>query len=358
MKKWYSVPLTEEEILFGVRSGMISVAIGPAIDPGNTVVDAIEVYGIDRKYIDEFIPTCYWSEEERRCSLFQADLQTSSSVFEQELDTKLQASVTALSDLRDSSPESNITLSTKHRSLIQNILEVTLISRTEKLKHSTENLIPLLEPDESLRGYLYAEYLLLGAIQQLESAWSTLNGTREALHTNMEGWRSTYPVVKHCLEVVSNVARHRPMIYLQSSEKVSEKHLVSKLSFATISCEVVLAGLNQSVPCHDLIDIPGGVIEMILTEMILELNTDQGKHLGDFSTVRKFLESENSNVVRLTCKAICSFCLQQSPSQEGRDLFTLMQGTRQVAYQCDSCGLCPLTGVRYTLLEEENFDIE
>ena len=50
MKRWYDIPLTDEEMMLGIRCGFIVIGIGSSIDFSNPpIIDAIEVYGKLRK---------------------------------------------------------------------------------------------------------------------------------------------------------------------------------------------------------------------------------------------------------------------------------------------------------------------
>ena len=53
LRRWYDIPLTDEEILLGVRLGCVCVGIGPSFDTSSSppCVDAVEVYGKKREDI-------------------------------------------------------------------------------------------------------------------------------------------------------------------------------------------------------------------------------------------------------------------------------------------------------------------
>lgn len=60
VKKWYSLPLTDEEIALSIRNGILSVGIGQAFDSSsNIVVDSVEVYAAERSSIETWLPKSY-----------------------------------------------------------------------------------------------------------------------------------------------------------------------------------------------------------------------------------------------------------------------------------------------------------
>ena len=70
------------------------------------------------------------------------------------------------------------------------------------------------------------------------------------------------------------------------------------------------------------------------------------------SQIREFLDVANVS----TCEAISTF-FQDNESEQNKssipDLFVQLEAARRVGYQCDSCGICPMKKVRYTILEED-----
>ena len=50
VKRWYDMPLTDEEIMLSIRSGFVCVSIGASFDKSNNpILDAVEVYCKKRK---------------------------------------------------------------------------------------------------------------------------------------------------------------------------------------------------------------------------------------------------------------------------------------------------------------------
>ena len=51
-KRWYDLPLTDEEIYFAVRSGFVRINISSCYDIANTpCVDAVEAYALECSHI-------------------------------------------------------------------------------------------------------------------------------------------------------------------------------------------------------------------------------------------------------------------------------------------------------------------
>jgi hypothetical protein len=56
-KRWHDLPLTLEEVIVAVRSGVISIGVGPAVDSGNNpLIDSMEVYAIEKRKILNLFP--------------------------------------------------------------------------------------------------------------------------------------------------------------------------------------------------------------------------------------------------------------------------------------------------------------
>lgn len=358
MKKWYSMPLTNEEIALGVRNGMIAVGIGPCFDSSNnSSVDSIEVYAIEREEAAAWIPKTYIKgitetaeEKEVACDLLN-DID-----IEDEATHGLLLSSKSLAHLSELCPQSAHPAATNERDFLRTLVEDTSFTKNKSLSNSVRSLLMKLEPDERMRSSLYDESILRGWSKAVLAASKRFDETLSIESYGGTCWDGVRTILRECLLSVTKIARERPMIYLQSMENLTENNL--KGSLGTDMSRMCLLGATRQLPCLDLIGGPGGVIDLCLTEIAIDLNTERGKHLAKFDIVKNFLECSNSQVAEISCRAISSFCQRQgAPNLDSTDLFRLLQGTRLVAYKCDSCGICPMKEVRYTFLEEA-LDIE
>ena len=359
MKKWYSLPLTNEEIALGVRNGMVSLGIGASFDSSsNSSVDCVEVYVAEREKVARWIPISYIKHDGAQ----KADSSSRAMSLLYNTDENISGrglilSARTLAALCEISPGSSQNFKDEQRVILKSIVEDTAFTRDKVLSEAIRDLVKNLEPSDRLRNSLYDESILRGCMKILDEAKDLGDASTMTSADDKTRWDATSVILRDCLRAVSQIARERPMNYLQCMVNAAENDS-STGSIATDTCELILEGDRRSFPCVDLIDGQGGLIELCLTEIAIELNTDRGSNLAKFDAVKQFLQSSNRNVVESTCRAVSAFCRRQGGTNPGdTDLFRLLQGTRIVAYKCDSCGLCPLKDVRYTFLEEA-FDIE
>ncbi len=358
VKKWYSLPLTNEEIALGVRHGIVSIGIGPPFDSSSSSsVDSIEVYVTERERLAKWIPMSYIASDGEQSVESYLDAVDSQSGGDNDITCRrLIQSARALATLCEISPNSPQHIAECQRQVLRTLVEDTVFTRNDDLSETVKGLLKKLEPNERLRNSLYDECVLRGCMKILANAKVFFNES-DMSHANEDTrWDATHSILRDCLDAVSKIARERPMNYLKCVENASEND-ASVESIASHASKMIIEGIRRSLPCRGLIDRPGGLIELCLTEIAIELNTERGKSLAKFDVVKQFLQSSNRDVADLSCQAVSDFCRRQGTTNSGGGLFRLLQGTRIVAYKCDSCGLCPLKDVRYTFLEEA-FDIE
>lgn len=366
VKKWYSLPLTDEEIALSIRNGILSVGIGQAFDSSsNIVVDSVEVYAAERSSIETWLPKSYFPAE----GTFQPDLRSpsphpSSAVSEKEHDVSngLILSARALSFLCELVGSTKL-ISDTERSFLRQLVQDTALDRDKIVSKTIHTLLERLEPDGRSRKSFYDESILFGCSKALSRSKEIVNeSVMMDFDEDASRWGALRLVLQDCLQAASSIARERPMNYLQSMENIVESDFSSG-SVAVDASKMLLEGLRRSSHFEDLVGGPGGIIDLSLTEMAIERNTDapHSKQFAKFDDIRRFLESNKAPVVDRCCEAISTFCRNHGGAEraanETPDLFTLLQHARLVAYQCDSCALCPMKGTRYTLLEED-YDIE
>ena len=356
VKKWYSLPLTKEEIALAVRNGFMSLAIGPSFDTSNNaVIDSIEVFAMERSHLESSLPKSYFSSKEEIQSELKQRLSRVSirngNVFSNGLSLSTNALI-YFCDLVKVKPN----FTNDGRKLLQQLIQETALERDKNISDCAQGLLKRLEPDERSRHSLQDESLLFACSKALTQAKEMVDDSR---NSNLE------PVaflLRECLETATKIARERPMNYLRSMGNIVEANAAST-SLASDASDIILDGLNSSAHYEELISGRAGIIELSLIEMAIEHNTvaPQSKQSVNFNIIRNFLESNDANVVKCCCDSIALFCKDHGKNDtnanNASDLFTMLQHARLVAYQCDSCALFPIKEIRYTLLEDEH-DIE
>lgn len=367
VKKWYSLPLTEEEIALSVRNGLVSVGIGPAFDSSQSPsIDSIEVYAAERQIVDKWLPKSYFSPV-GASDLTLVERPRNDCSGDSDSSNGLILSAQALAHLCELVGTSKL-IAEGERSFLKQLVQDTALDREKRVNECVEYLLERIEPDTRARKSFYDESILFGCSNALSKSKAVVDESSEAGdgtedRPNISAkWSSVGFVLQDCLKSATLIARERPMNYLQSMEKIVENHMSSG-SIAVDASKLILAGIRNSANCDNLIGGAGGIVDLSLTEMAIELNTDtpHSKQFAKFDVIRGLLESKKIAVVERCCEAVSTFCRTHGggdqASTDKPDLFTLLQHARLVAYQCDSCALFPMKEIRYTLLEE-NHDIE
>ena len=365
VKKWYSLPLTEEEIALSVRNGLVAVGIGQSFDPSNNpLVDSIEVYAAERQMIEKWLPKRFYGLDNSRDQSFYRQVRPMDAS-KSESPNGLMMSVRALAYLGELLG-CNKMMSESERTFLKLLVQDTALDREKDIRGCVESLLEQLEPDTRTRKSFYDESILIGCSKALNNSKTIAeqckahDETEDNSNPNAR-WIAVHDLLHDCSSAATAIARERPMNYLQSMENIVESG-ISSGSIAVDASSIILQGLRTSVDYEDLIGGSGGTVDLILTEMAIVLNTDtpHSKQFAKFEVFRSLLETNKVALVERCCEAVSAFCRNHGADQstlDKPDLFTLLQHARLVAYQCDSCALFPMKEIRYTLPEGNN-DIE
>jgi len=370
LKRWYNIPLTEEEIARGVRTGLISLWIGQSFDPKNApVIDSVEVFARDRNSVNMAYPKNYFASasttgietspklDEETPNLLSSDEQTSSSEDDIITSNGLILSIRATTNLCQLIGPS-VRFSDEGKELLRQLIQVTAVHPEKRLGRSLQVLSSSLDSDSRSRWSFQDENMLAGCSQSLDECNALLNDvacTEGEMHASEDfKWNAIKRILQDCLKASSLIARKRPNNYLQSMGNMQENNFKSG-SIAIEASKLILEGLKRSTGFEELIGGTKGIITLSLTEMAIVVYMDDSTSTKDFvqlSQIREFLDVANLS----TCQAISTF-FQDHESEQMKSgipgLFVQMEAARRVAYQCDSCGLCPMKDVRYTILEED-----
>lgn len=361
-KKWYSLPLTKEEIALGVRSGFISVGIERPFDSSSSIViDAMEVYGMDRESLEQWLPKSYAYPNISTASRPPIALQEQDlDAHQSSEDTNLVHSCQALSNLSEVSGGRRNILS-EEREFLRELVEETALDSCIRVRNSVQNLLKNLEPDARSRTSFLDECILSGCARTVSMSRnaleaSTMESDDDYLVEKNYQQKAIGSLIRDSLQAASRIANERPMNYLKTMENAIESDL-SSASLAVEASKVLITEFAEVEEYQDMISGPEGIIELSLMELAIELNTDSAhsEQFASFTTIRNFLDLRSADFVKRTCDAISNFCaIHGKAERESNDrygLFTLIQHARLVAYQCDSCSLFPMKTLRYTLLE-------
>lgn len=350
VKRWYNVPLTNEEIAMGLRIGFVACWIGPSLDPSKCpVFDGVEVFAIPREHLETVVPTSYFSMPKVTTvdtSLVRMDDDKVTS-------NSLVLSVHALSAFFSlTGPVCQI--SDNGRKLLQQIIEETALHPEKHLRRCIEDLLECVEPNKISRWLLQDESLLVGCTRSLEELKELVKkgACEDSGEEPNATWKLIRIMLKDCLITSSTIARERPINYLQSMGNMLEKKVPGS-SIALEAASLIVGGLRQCSECseeyEDLIVGPEGIVALSLTETAIDLNSDASKSqkFAQFGNIRAFLDDKKVSVVEKCCDAISSFFHESIKTSH--DLFVQLEAARLVVFKCDMCGLCPITGeIRYT----------
>ena len=363
MKRWYNVPLTEEEIACGMRTGFVSLWIGPSFDPTNApIIDSVEVFASDRKSLQSSLPRSYFASMStpRSKDSYNMGMGASETNLSDNEDTfnDLIFGVRATTDLCDLIGPS-IRVSDIGKSLLRQLIQVTTVHPEKELRESLQLLSNSLDSDARSKWSFQDENMLIGCSRSLDECNALLNESGSyiqdsRIYSDDLKWKAIRMVLQDCLKVSALIARERPSNYLQSMGNMQENNLKSG-SIAIEASKLILKGLEKSTGFEELIGGDRGIVTLSLTEMAIVVYMDDSTSTKDFiqiNQIRQFLDVANLS----TCEAISTFFQDNENEQDKNsipDLFVQMEAARRVAYQCDSCGICPMKKVRYTILEDD-----
>lgn len=364
VKKWYCVPLTKDEIALGVRSGFVSVGIERPFDSSSSIViDAIEVYGLQRELLEEWLPKSYiYNPSTTR--------KASGALHEQAIDghqsnesSSLLHSCQALSHLCEISGGRKNALADEW-GFLRELVEETALDSSNLVRDSVQNLLKNFEPDDQSRSSFLDECILSGCSRTVSRSKNAsesfaMEGDDDGHAEKNYQQKAIGSLIRDSLQVALRIANERPINYLKTMTNVIERDLASA-SLAVEASEVLISEFAEVEEFQDIINGSEGVIELSLIELAIELNTitdsTHGKQFASFKTVQNFLELGNADFVKRTCDAISKFCSKhgkaERESSDHQGLFSLILLAR-VAYQCDGCATCPIKKIRYTLLDFE-----
>ena len=325
LKRWYDIPLTDEEILLVAQSGTLTISVGASLDTASSphIINSVEVFAQEKKKLKQFI-LCQKSDDLNKMKMIEDTKKRKS------LDTSIFAiaSICSLLDKKvDLSSQMNL-------ETLKRLIQVTALDSPSdgNCRDHVVNLVRSVETNPHSMQMLLDE--------------GTLHGVSNALKESMVGV-SLIPLklrqrvlskVNDCLDVALLIARDRPMNYKSAIEKL--------ISSGYITCSVALQVkkiLRNCITDTSFVKTSSKCMQLALFESIA--NEDIAiTTFANLELVAEILRCRNGTVVKECCIKL---------AETLKDVQSL---DKVQAYQCDGCTIFPITGTRYTL-EDENIDL-
>ena len=416
VKRWYDLPLTNEEIMLGIRSGFVSLSISSSFDPSNNpLVDALEVYALPVEDLPFAVPPASLSKEiisttegvpvakETSHSEQNKSALKPTCILERNGDEKAKLQLILLSTLRaaqialgDSSyVDAN---SFVDRKFILRSIEATALktqSRDQSVRQNVMDLVQksndnvkgrdLLVDGGTLSGIRKMMATLLVHVERFCNEASTeQNMTTDddamEVDTDSEILKSEKALsylpnilstLNDCLSTALGIVRARPTNYSKSlwentedkngrvSEEEKQKETLALIAGKILSPALSLPGATL---CSGFALACANVVELA----IREIGTEWAPPVESptFYLVAKFLKCTDKDAVRMITGRMVE--VSQTDPEENNAGISGSGGAGKsqpetdkppIAYQCDGCETFPIQRVRYTLEGGHDIDL-
>ncbi len=322
MKRWYDIPLTEEEIMLAVRSGVVTIGIGSSCEAIKSppIIDSFEVYALER----EKLPHLFLSSDE-----YESSNMLSMEGSKKSLDVSI-LTITHLCNLLGKTVDLSSQINKK---TLQRLIQVTALDTpgAGNVRDNVVDLVKSVEKDPLQMQMTLDEGTLHGVSQTLEDL---LCSSRVFTPTSKAHFIAK---TRDCLNVALAIARDRPVNYKSCVEKLISLKQMGK-SITLQAKEVLDAKEVINV------EISTKLVQLCIFEYV---STDGIVHDSNFASLEfigEMLRSKDERTVIESCTKL---------AETLKELQTL--GKVQ-AYKCDGCGIFPITNTRYTL-EDKNIDL-
>jgi len=383
MKRWYDVPLTDEEIILGVRNGFVTVGIGASFDSSKNppLVDAVEVYGQDRAKLTHLFPI---SKELQNLgtvsSTMNKDLSSASLISEEECNRKILnmsiLSVTHVCRLLGKSVKQS---SHQNLKILQRLIQFTALDShgQENVRHHAIDLLKEVESDEQTRQMLLDEGTLLGISESLKQLRTLGLGESTSLQLKNDTVDSSMShtirgddlplagrgilnqdillTLDDCITSTLSIIKNRPANYRHCTENL--------ISSGNIKSSVALSSkavLDLCIEQQSVASTASKLVELVTLEIVIHDLLSKSENFAGFNMISDILKAQDEFVVKECCSTIVRVLSKlpfESLSSIDVDPNNGDPNVTASAYQCDGCGTFPITGTRYALEEGHDIDL-
>lgn len=326
MKRWYDVPLTDEEIILGIKGGAVTISIGASPDTSNPpLIDSVEVFAQEKRNLQYLFPALTGNDCGHEKHLLGGEENRKT------LDTSI-LSIAHVCNLLDNKVDlsSQLNLQTLRR-----LIQVTALDPPENgsVRRHVVDLVKAVESNQHSMQMLLDEGTLQGISSMLDDL--TLKGGTSTIHSHRRD--KVISRLNDCLNVTLSIAKERPDNY-----KAAIENLISS-GFVAASIALQARKILKIFTSRTLVfKTSPKVIQLSIFEaMITECSS---ANFADLELVTEILKYREEAIVRESCNTLVE-------TMKEIQTFGKVQ-----AYQCDGCSAFPITGTRYTL-EDKNIDL-
>ena len=342
-KKWYCHILTSQEVALAVRNGFLSIFVGPSFDCSTSpVIDALEVFAVDREVIDRWHPQRLYSLVSSDYGPYREQQNNAAKTQAMEEDATMACLDAFMRFCQIIRPEHQ--LSSVDRQLLERIIMRHALDNRQNVLETVGEILACFSMSQDARTAFQDKAVLLGCRDFLAQCVVQLS---KSSYGSEPLWQTMHTRLCACFKAASSVAKSRPINYYRSVTEMSPAVQASKF----------LPECFEKYSSND--DLIVDFVELCLLEMAVatssRLDTSQRSRLGGFDGIRKLMLSKNRNVIASLCRAVAEFCADhEHPSNSDNVLFA---GSK-LCYICDCCGEFLMKGMCYSLPDETRpFDL-
>lgn len=385
-ERWHDIPLTEEEIIIGIRAGCVCISLGrPSNDCDSFVIQAMEVYTRNRSDID-FLPRAFVG------NLFGENVKEAMSIEngnENKALNSISKALTFFCHLLDEKISEDLL----EKSVLLNFIEATSVNKMTAYCEDRQISLKLLEEvqlDCRARQYVIDEGTMKGVTRLLlEINTFTLRNKENSRfdeHLSAPVLIGICSILSECLKLLIEIISRRPRNY---EEILCGMHLKDSL---VVKVSVILGSVSSylnekpenSFTMSQLRDEPQKfvpinpidtsrskvntlLLQLCLNELYLNVKGNDAEMssppvrppLAKFEMISEILIFGDEALVDQCCSL-----LTKGPKDDHSSAISLTNVadesdsqdlSQPMTYRCDGCHALPIRGMRYTL---EQYDID
>ena len=374
--------------MVGVRCGFVSIRIGPSLNPlsKNPLVDAIEVYAQERKKIKSLLTVENLSQSDKaiiyldRCRDAQPIHDQSYSSFgreEERYRLALNQNMLALTHLYQLLGKSFEQSSCLNQQSLHKLIQLTALDSHEhsEVRVNLIGLLKEIEGDKLTRQMIVDEKTLSGVAGVLRdlkltqpkdslSRFGKVSSNKHHKFTNSSLIPSEVEkleilsTINECIKSSLSIIQNRPENYRHSIENLSSIGSIEASVANEAKDTLNIFGLNDITPP----EIVGNLVKLALMEMTVAEETLCVRCPAKFAgidLISEFFKSHNLEQVKTCCNVLSNVedIVSKSVVCTENEEHSNINNPPPIAYQCDSCGMFPITGTRHTLEEGHDIDL-